>query len=140
MVLLRMIITYIGQKLATLIASLSNTFRLLLFAISEAIADYSSVVLQYSVSNLNSLKKLSKTERNFMFHHLLEHWTSWMRIFPILRDFEWKTSKFLRHFTWNCRNYVNRTWTRFRNVKQKWSVIPWNAKNWFRAGTSKMTD
>ena len=68
-----------------------------------------------------------------MFHLLREPWNPWMTISIILHDFEWKTSKLLRDFMWNCKNYGHRMWSAFHNLELMWNMIPWNAKNCFRA-------
>ena len=67
-----------------------------------------------------------KHEHDFMFHHLREQWNQWMTIFPFFLDFEWKSGKSLRDFTWNCKNYGNWAWAGFHILELKWNVI-WSA-------------
>ena len=55
-----------------------------------------------------------------------------MRLFAH-SSFEWKTSWFLRDFTWNRKTYCNQAQLRFHNLELKWNVILWNGKNCFRA-------
>ena len=37
-------------------------------------------------------------KRDFNYHHLRKTWNPWMTIFPIYRNFEWKTCGFLLYF------------------------------------------
>ena len=57
----------------------------------------------------------------------------WMAIFPIFRNFEWKTCRFLYDFMWKRYDHINQVWTGFHNLELKWDVITWNAKKNFHA-------
>ena len=61
-------------------------------------------------------------ERDFTSHHLCEAWNSWFNIFPVYRDFEWKTwwfhVKLLKMWIGHEQEFTS------HNIKLKWHLIP----------------
>ena len=74
-----------------------------------------------------------KGKCDFTTHHMRETLNPWKTIYPIFRDFEWKTCQFQHRFTYNCWNYVSWTSMGIHNIEPNQNVIPWNAENCFRA-------